>query len=103
MENKKRSTPLEEQLSNTLNAVDKLHADVETFKDYAVENNKVVNSMLRKLDDHSEQFEKVHQEIGNINGKLGGILGELAADRKLRDAQFDLIMRKFEHLESSRN
>lgn len=96
MEDKNRLTQLEEQLSNTLKAVDKLHADVETFKDYAVENNKVVNSMLRKLDDHAEQFDKV-------NEKLEGILEEIAADRKLRDAQFTLIIRRFEYLESNKN
>lgn len=117
MEDKKRLTQLEEQLSNTLKAVDKLHADVEAFKDYAIENNKVVNSMLRKLDDHAEQFEKMNirmegmmsklddhgEQFDKVNVKLEGILEEIVADRKLRDAQFDLIMRKFEYLESKKN
>ena len=60
---KRRLSQLEEQLSNTLRAVDKLHADVEAFKEYAVENNKVVNSMLKKMDDRHEEILKIEKRL----------------------------------------
>lgn len=49
---------LEELMANTLTAVDKLTADMDEFRNYAYENTKVVNSLLRKMDDRDEEFKK---------------------------------------------
>ncbi|MFY0599407.1 MAG: hypothetical protein JXR03_07025 [Cyclobacteriaceae bacterium] len=87
--NKMGLNQLEEQVSNTLRAVDKLTADMQDLREYTIENNKVVNSILHKLDEHSEQFEKNDK-------RLDRILSEMDADRKLRDAQFNFLLQKVE-------
>lgn len=158
-----RVTQLEEQLSNTLKAVDAFHAEMKIFKEYLHENSKVVNGILRKMDDDQEEsnkrfakmeerfrksdlqfermdkrfekndkrfekndkrfektdkrfekmeerfekmdkrfekndqrFEKNDQRLEKLDLHISNVLQEMAQDRKLREAQFELIMRKFE-------
>ena len=56
-----RMSQLEELMANTMKAVDKLTADMQEFREYAHENNKVVNSLLRKMDDRDEEFRKFEE------------------------------------------
>ncbi|MDW3196581.1 MAG: hypothetical protein R8G66_29665 [Cytophagales bacterium] len=83
---KRRLSQLEEQLSNTLSAVDSLHADVATFKEYAVENNKVVNGMLNKMDETQDMIKD--------------IVTEMVAERKQRNLEIDTINRRLDRLEN---
>ena len=76
---KRRHSQLEEQLSNTLRAVDSLHADVAAFKEYAVENNKVVNGMLNRMDETQDTIKD--------------IVNEMVAERKQRNLEFLLATR----------
>ena len=71
-----RVNQIEEQLSNTLKGIDKLTEDVPVFREYAIENNKVVNGILRKLDDHAERMDKFGERMDKF-------LIEMAGKRKL--------------------
>ncbi len=73
-------------MSNLTRNVDRLTEKMERLEEYTYENNKVINSILHRLDDHAEKFDKT--------------LDEMIADRKLRDAQFEFTLKKFEKLES---
>lgn len=153
-----RVNQLEEQLSNTLKAVDSFHEEMKVFKEYLLENSKVVNGLLRKLDDHQEEFDRNHEflktqekkidlrfqkmeerfqkndqkmeerfekndkkmeerfqksdqkmeewfrksdlKFQKSDEKINSILKEMESDRKLREAQFELVLKKFEKLES---
>jgi chromosome segregation ATPase len=114
-----RVNQIEEQLSNTSKAIDKLTADIDALKDYAVENNKVVNGILRKLDDQGERMDKVllrmekeeknrkseleherkqrQQELDAQNERFMNALNE---DRKLRREEITIMNRRLELLES---
>jgi chromosome segregation ATPase len=114
-----RVNQIEEQLSNTSKAIDKLTADIDDLKDYAVENNKVVNGILRKLDDQGERMDKVllrmekeeknrkseleherkqrQQELDAQNERFMNALNE---DRKLRREEITIMNRRLELLES---
>ena len=83
---KRRLSQLEEQLSNTLRAVDSLHADVATFKEYAVENNKLVNGILHRMDETQDTI------------KL--LVNEMIAERKQRNLEIDTINRRLDRLEN---
>lgn len=89
---KRRLSQLEEQLSNTLRAVDKLHADVEAFKDYAIENNKVVNSMLKKMDERHEEILKIEKRLEENDKKWN------ASERKwgVNEKKWEANERKWE-------
>jgi hypothetical protein len=84
-----RVNQVDEQLSNTLRAIDKFHADMEIFRDYTIENNKVVKSILLKLDDFSEKFDRMQED-----NKL--IMQEMAKERELREAQFAFLVKRLE-------
>lgn len=81
-----RVNQIEEQLSNTLKAIDKLTADIDALKDYAVENNKVVNGILRKLDDQGERMDKflLRMEREEKNRK-----SELQEEKKQRQSELE--------------
>lgn len=89
MDDKERMHQLEELMSNLIRNVDRLTEKMDRLESYTQENNKVVNSILHKLDDHAEMFEKHDQNFDRI-------LEEMSADRKLRDAQFEFILKKFD-------
>ncbi len=99
--NKLRLNQLDEQVANTLRAVDKLTADMQELRAYTLENNKVVNAILRKLDDdteqlkkNDEQFKKNDERFKKAEERIDKILEEMASDRKLRDAQFEFLLKK---------
>lgn len=94
MDSKNRFNQLEELLSNVMMAVDKLTADMQELREYTRENNKVVNAILHKLDDHAEQFQKNDERFAKHDQMFGRILEEMSADRKLRDAQFEFLLKK---------
>lgn len=100
---KRRISQLEEQLSNTLQAVDKLHSDVETFKDYAIENNKVVNSILRRMDERDEQFLKMNERMDVTQLSLEQLMKEMIAERQQRNTEIDIINRRLDKLDNQRN
>lgn len=89
----RRISQLEEQLSNTLRAVDKLHLDVEVFKDYAVENNKVVNGMLHKMDETQDIIKEVMMEMVAERKQRD-------LERKQRNLEIDTINRRLDRLEN---
>lgn len=81
-----RVNRIEEQLSNTLKAIDKLTADIDALKNYAVENNKVVNGILRKLDDQGERMDKV---LLRMEKEENSRKAELQDERKQRQAELE--------------
>ncbi len=87
---------MDEQLSNTLRAIDKFHADMEVFRDYTTENNKVVNSILHKLDEHSESFGKMTDEIKALRQDNRVMMQEMTKERELREAQFAFLVKRIE-------
>ncbi len=93
MNSNQRFNQLEELMANLTRNVDRLSADMEEFKNYAYENNKVVNSILHKLDDHAEQFDKVLERLESRDEQF-------REEQQLRDAQFEFIMKRFEKLDS---
>ncbi|MEQ8554318.1 MAG: hypothetical protein RIC53_16795 [Cyclobacteriaceae bacterium] len=88
MDDKERMHHLKELMRIQTKNIDCLTEKMDRLEAYTQENNKVVNSILHKLDDHAEMFEKHDQNFDRI-------LEEMGADRKLRDAQFELILKKF--------
>ncbi|MEQ8237714.1 MAG: hypothetical protein RIA69_00810 [Cyclobacteriaceae bacterium] len=115
MEGKKRFTQLEEQMSNTLKAVDKLTADMQELREYTRENNKVVNSILHRLEENDERFEKVDKRFEKVDRRfekidkrfekidkrferqdelLKSIVNEMSAERKLNEARFEFVITK---------
>lgn len=90
---KRRLSQLEEQLSNTLRAVDSLHADVATFKEYAVENNKVVNGMLNKIDETQDMIKEIVTEMSEDRK-------ERNLERKQRNLEINTINRRLDRLEN---
>ena len=97
---KRRLSQLEEQLSNTLRAVDSLHADVATFKEYAVENNKMVNSMLNEMSERSELLVKMNERIEANQNNIEVLMTEMIAERKQRNLEIDTINRRLDRLEN---
>jgi len=93
MNSNERFNQLEELMANLTRNVDRLSSDMEEFKKYAFENTKVVNSILHKLDDHSEQFEKILERMESRDEQF-------RSEQKLRDAQFEFIMKRFDKLDS---
>ncbi|MDA0194896.1 MAG: hypothetical protein O2887_07220 [Bacteroidetes bacterium] len=51
-----RMSQLEELMANTLKSVDRLVSENEKFREYAYENTKVVNGILKKMDDREEEM-----------------------------------------------
>ena len=112
--NKTRLSQLEDLMANTLRNVDKLTADMQVFREYAFDNTKIVNEVLRKLDDHSEQINKTLSELATdrkeneqrrteeqkIREEEQKIREEdqklRAEDQKLRDAQFAFLLKRTE-------
>lgn len=103
MDDKQKLTQLEELMANLTRNVDRLEEKMERLEEYTWENNKVVNSILHKLDDHAEQFERNDQRFQKSDKRfevqekmLEGILNEMSEDRKLRDAQFEFLLKRTE-------
>jgi len=101
MEDKERFTQLEEQMSNTLKAVDKLTADMQELREYTRENNKIVNSILHRLEENDERFEKIDKRFEKIDKRferqdelLKSIINEMSAERKLNEARFEFVITK---------
>lgn len=99
-----RANQIEEQLSNTLKAIDKLTADIEAFKKYTIENNKVVNGLLRKIDDQGERMDKALERMERDSRKWElefdrerkqRIL-ELTKEQKARQKELDAQNKRFE-------
>lgn len=92
-----RVNQIEEQLSNTLKAIDKLTADIDVLKNYAVENNKVVNGILKKLDDQGERMDKIllrmekeeHNRKEEMREEKKQRRAELEQERKLRQQELE--------------
>ena len=80
---------LEEQLSNTLRAVDKLSEDMQIIKDYTVQNNKVVNELIRKTDDMAEHF-------ANSENRFNKMFEESDRRTKEFEKKFEQSEKKFE-------
>ncbi|MEQ8533416.1 MAG: hypothetical protein RIB86_16290 [Imperialibacter sp.] len=114
-----RVNQIEEQLSNTLKAIDKLTADIDALKDYAVENKKVVNGIFKKLDDRGERMDKVllrmekeeknrkselenerKQRQAELDAQNERFMNALNEDRKLRMEELAIMNRRLEFLES---
>ncbi|MEQ9426593.1 MAG: hypothetical protein RJQ09_19375 [Cyclobacteriaceae bacterium] len=72
-ENKKiksRVLQLDEMVANTTRNVDRLTAEMAEFRNYCYENNKVVNDLLRKMDDREEEIKKLREDFESTNKRL---------------------------------
>lgn len=129
MNTNQRFNQLEELMSNLTRNVDKLSADMSELRQYVLDNNQVVNSILRKLDDHSEMFERNDEHFKKMDKRfeknevrfkkmderfeknderfrkmderfekheqiLSKMMDEMTAERKLRDAQFEYLLKR---------
>lgn len=93
-----RVNQIEEQLSNTLKAIDKFHADMEVFKKDAIENRKVVNGIMRKLDDRSKKMDKMLLKISDEQSRRFNEV--LQQDKTLRIKEIDAMNKRPEWLEN---
>ena len=99
----RRLGPFEELMAGILKNVDQLSREMKELKDYVFENNKVVNQILRHLDDNREEIKDNQKKIEENQQEIIKLRLSQDEDRNLWRREIEIQTKRLEMLEERKN